>query len=148
MVVYARDFMTKEVATVDINASILEAAKLMTRKEVGSLVVVRGEKPMGLITDRDILVRAVVEGLKLDTATVEKIMSQPLLTVGPETPMLEVAKIMDEHSIRRVPVVEEGHVVGIVTSSDIGRASKILAPYLLPRIPEIYLTPRRRKLPA
>jgi len=148
MVVYAKDFMTKEVVTVEVATSVLEAAKIMTKREVGSLLVLRSGRPVGLITDRDIVVRAVVEGLKLDDVKVEKIMSQPLVTVNFETPMLEVAKIMEEHSIRRVPVVEGEQVIGIVTSSDLGRASKILAPYLLPRIPEIYLTPKGRKLPA
>lgn len=148
MVVYAKDFMTKEVVAVDVATNILEAAKIMTKREVGSLLVTRGGKPVGLITDRDIVVKAVVEGLRLDDVKVERIMSRPLVIVKPETPMLEVARIMDEHSIRRVPVIDGDQVIGIVTSSDLGRASKILAPYLLPRIPEIYLTPKGRKLPA
>jgi CBS domain-containing protein len=141
MVVNAKDFMTKEVATIDAGRSILEAAKTMTQRDVGSLVVTQGGKPVGLITDRDVVVRAVVKGLKLEEVDVRKIMSQPLVTVGPETPLLEVAKTMDEHSIRRV---EGDQVIGSVTSSDVGRASKILAPYLLPRIPEIYLLPKKR----
>jgi len=76
---------------------------------------------------------------------VASFMSKLLITANLDTPMIELAKLMDEKNIRRVPIVEEGRVVGIVTSTDMGKASKILAPYLLPRIPKIYLTPKKRE---
>lgn len=144
MVVYAKDFMTKEVVTIEATKSALDAAKLMSSREVGSLVVLRDGKPIGIVTDRDIVVRAVAKGAQLDKVTINEIMSEPLVTVKPDTPMIEIASLMDKQSIRRVPVLKGDEIVGIVTSSDMGRASKILAPYLLPRIPEIYLTPKKR----
>lgn len=147
MVVKVEDFMTKKVVTIESSKSILDAAKTMNEQHVGSVVVVQGEKPIGIITDRDIVVRAVVQGLDLETEKVDRIMSKPVATVAPETPMLDAVAAMDKHSIRRIPVVKHGKIVGIVTSSDVGRASKILAPYLLPRIPEIYLLPKRRESP-
>ena len=143
MVVYARDFMTKKVIKIEKSKNALAAAKLMAKAEVGSLVVVERGKPVGIITDRDILVQVVVKGLKPGRVRVDKFMSKPLVTVTPDTPMIEVAELMEKHSIRRVPVVARGRAVGIVTSTDMGKASKILAPYLLPRIPEIYLTPKK-----
>ncbi len=144
MVVVAKDFMTKEVVTIDPAKSVLDAAKLMADREVGSLVVIRSGKPAGIVTDRDIVVRALAKGSQVDKIGIADIMSKPLLSVGPETPMIDIAEMMDRNSVRRVPVVDEGEIVGIVTSSDMGRAAKVLAPYLLPRIPEIYLSPKKR----
>jgi len=142
MVVTAKDFMTKEVVIIDITKSALDAAKLLTSRDVGSLVVVRDGKAVGILTDRDIVVRAVSLGINVEKVKVGDIMSRPLVTVSPDTPMIEVARIMEQNSIRRVPVVENEEVVGIVTVSDMGRASKVLAPYLMSRIPEIYLGPK------
>jgi CBS domain-containing protein len=143
MVVCAKDFMTEKVVTIEATKSALDAAKLMTEREVGSLVVSEGEKPVGIVTDRDVVTKAVAKDLQLRGVKVREIMSKPLVTVKLDTPMIEIAKLMDDRGIRRVPVVRGGEVVGIVTSSDMGRASKILAPYLLPRISEIYLTPKK-----
>ncbi len=143
MVVYARDFMTKKVVKIDRSKNATVAAKLMAKAEVGSLIVAERGKPVGMITDRDIIIQVVAKGLKPGRVRVDKFMSKPLVTVAPATPMIEIAKLMEERSIRRVPVVARGKVVGIVTSTDMGKASKILAPYLLPRIPEIYLTPKK-----
>jgi CBS domain-containing protein len=145
MVVYAKDFMTKEVVKIETTKSALDATKLMAEREVGSLVVMDGNKPVGIITDRDVMIQVVAKGLEPSRVKVVEFMSKPLITVGLETPMIEIAKLMEEHGIRRVPVVERGEVVGIVTSTDMGKASKILAPYLFPRIPEIYLTPKKFK---
>jgi len=145
MVVYAKDFMTKKVVKIEKSKNALAAAKLMAKTGVGSLVIVERGKPVGIITDRDILVHVVVKGLKPGRVRVDKFMSKPLVTITPDTPMIEVAKLMEEHNIRRVPVVARGKVVGIVTSTDMGKAAKILAPYLLPRIPEIYLSPKSSK---
>jgi len=144
-VVNVEDFMTKRVVTIEGSKTILEAAKVLAEKNVGSLVVVEENKPVGIVTDRDVVTRAVVKGLDLKKEQIKTIMSKPLVTVRPETSMLEAIELMDKNSIRRIPVVKDNEIVGIITSSDVGRASKILAPYLLPRVPEIYLVPKRRE---
>ncbi|MEM2679575.1 MAG: CBS domain-containing protein [Candidatus Hadarchaeales archaeon] len=140
MPVTVEDFMTRKVVKIDASRTIAEAARLMAEEKVGSIIVFQEDRPVGIVTDRDIVVRAVARGLSMDEK-VEKIMSQPLITVESKTPIIEAIQLMDKHMIRRLPVVEEGKIVGILTSTDIGRASKILAPFLLPRIPEIYLIP-------
>jgi len=145
MVVSAKDFMTKEVVTIEATKTAADASKLMMKREVGSLLVVDAGKPVGLITDRDIVTRVLANDMNPAQIKVASFMSQPLIMANSDTPMIELAKLMDEKNIRRVPIVEEGRVVGIVTSTDMGKASKILAPYLLPRIPEIYLTPKKRE---
>jgi CBS domain-containing protein len=144
MPVTVEDFMTKKVVMIEASRTIAEAAKLLADENVGSLVVVSGGKPVGIITDRDIVVKAVAAGLPV-SERVERIMSSPLITVEPQTPIMEAIQLMEKHSIRRLPVVEHGKVVGILTSTDVGRASKILAPFLLPRIPEIYLVPLKKE---
>jgi CBS domain-containing protein len=144
MPVTVEDFMTKKVVMIEASGTIAEAAKLLADENVGSLVVVSGGKPVGIITDRDIVVKAVAAGLPV-SERVERIMSSPLITVEPQTPIMEAIQLMEKHSIRRLPVVEHGKVVGILTSTDVGRASKILAPFLLPRIPEIYLVPLKKE---
>jgi CBS domain-containing protein len=143
MVVSVEDFMTKKVVTIESSRTILEAARMLADRGVGSLVVVERGKPVGIVTDRDVLTRAVVKGLDLGKEPVSSIMSKPLITVRPETSILEAIELMDRHSVRRIPVVRGEKIVGIITSSDVGRASKILAPYLFPRVPEIYLMPKR-----
>ncbi|MEM1689104.1 MAG: CBS domain-containing protein [Candidatus Hadarchaeales archaeon] len=140
MPVTVEDFMTRKVVKIEASRTIAEAARLMAEEKVGSIIVFQEDRPVGIVTDRDIVVRAVARGLSMDEK-VEKIMSQPLITVESKTPIIEAIQLMDKHMIRRLPVVEEGKIVGILTSTDIGRASKILAPFLLPRIPEIYLIP-------
>ncbi len=144
MPVTVEDFMTKKVVTIEASRTIAEAAKLLADENVGSLIVVSGGKPVGIITDRDIVVKAVAAGLPV-SERVERIMSSPLITVEPQTPIMEAIQLMEKHSIRRLPVVEHGKVVGMLTSTDVGRASKILAPFLLPRIPEIYLVPLKKE---
>jgi len=144
MPVTVEDFMTKKVVTIETSKTIAEAAKLLADENVGSLVVTSGGKPVGIVTDRDIVVRAVAAGLPVNER-VERIMSSPLITVEPRTPIMEAIQLMEKHSIRRLPVVEGERIVGIFTSTDVGRASKILAPFLLPRIPEIYLVPLRKE---
>jgi len=144
MPVTVEDFMTKKVVMIEASRTIAEAAKLLADENVGSLVVVSGGKPVGIITDRDIVVKAVAAGLPV-SERVERIMSSPLITVEPQTPIMEAIQLMEKHSIRRLPVVEHGKVVGVLTSTDVGRASKILAPFLLPRIPEIYLVPLKKE---
>lgn len=143
MVVSVEDFMTKKVVTIESSKSVFEAARMLAERGVGSLVVVEQGKPVGIVTDRDVLTRAVVKGLDLKKVSVCEIMSKPLITVRPESSILEAIALMDKHSIRRIPVVRGEEIVGIITSSDVGRASKILAPYLFPRVPEIYLVPKR-----
>jgi CBS domain-containing protein len=141
--VCAEDFMTKEVATIAHDKTVLDAAKLMSELGVGSLVVTQDGRPAGIVTDRDLVTKVLAKGMDVGKVKVGEIMSKPLATVSRNTPMLDIARLLDERKIRRVPVVDGDKIVGIVTSSDMGRAAKILAPYLLPRIPEIYLVPKK-----
>ncbi len=136
--------MTKKVIFIESTRSILDAAKTLSEQQIGSIIVTKNGEPVGIVTDRDIVIRAVAEDLDIEKETVERIMSKPLISVKPDDPIFKVMKLMENHSIRRVPVMEDKKMVGIVTQSDVGRAA-VLAPSLGAGIPEIYLAKKNAK---
>lgn len=114
-----RDAMTTNVLTAGPNMTVARAAKLMAERGVGSIVVVKGKKPVGILTERDLLMKVLGPDLKPSRIKVGKIMSSPLTTVGPDTDITEAARLMAKNRIRRLPVVERGNLVGILSASDI-----------------------------
>ncbi|MCD6409886.1 MAG: CBS domain-containing protein [Candidatus Verstraetearchaeota archaeon] len=125
MVYKVGDFMTKDVLIVDPEATVFEAAKKMVEKDIGSLVV-RGEKgELGIITERDILRRVVAEEKDPRKVKVREIMSSPVITCTPETTIDEAAALMAMGRVRRLPVVDNDKVVGIITAYDVARARKV-----------------------
>lgn len=117
-----RDVMTENVRTVRPNSTITEVVRKMNKFEVGSVVVVDGEKPVGLITERDILRRVLEVTLAAEAMKAKEVMSSPLVTVGDEVTIEQAARIMADRRIKKLPVVKEGKLVGIVTSTDIVRS--------------------------
>ncbi len=125
MVYKVGDFMTKDVLIVDPEATVFEAAKKMVEKDIGSLVV-RGKKgELGIITERDILRRVVAEEKDPRKVKVREIMSSPVITCTPETTIDEAAALMAMGRVRRLPVVDNDKVVGIITAYDVARARKV-----------------------
>jgi CBS domain-containing protein len=115
-----RDVMTPNPKTVEPGTSIKDAAKLIKIEEVGALPVVEGGRLTGMITDRDIVIRAVAEN-KLD-ATVGEIASKDVVSIDPQQSLEEAARLMAEHQIRRLPVCEEdGRLVGILAQADVAQ---------------------------
>ena len=102
-----KDFMTKGVLTIDEDKSVLEAAELMSRKEVGDVVVLEGEIPRGIVTERDFVRKVVAKKRPLDTK-ISDVMSKPLITIGPDEDLVKAAEVMREHNIRKLPVVQTG----------------------------------------
>jgi CBS domain-containing protein len=115
-----KDFMTKGVLTVDEEKTIFEAAELMSQKEVGDVVVLKGEIPRGIVTERDFVRRVVAKKTSLD-AKISDVMSKPLITISPEASLKEAARKMVSRGIRRLPVVEQHKLVGIIVVSDFAR---------------------------
>ncbi|MEW6592393.1 MAG: CBS domain-containing protein [Candidatus Hadarchaeota archaeon] len=138
------EFMTRRVVSIDDGESIFGAARVLSENRLGSVIVTHGGRPVGILTDRDILTRAVAQKLKLEKESVAKIMSKPLVTVKPESSMFDVMKLMEKHSIRRIPVVKDGEILGIVTQSDVERAA-LLMPKLSSGVKEIYLIKNGKK---
>jgi CBS domain-containing protein len=119
-----RDTMTtnSRTATPDLPAS--EAARLMQSEDVGSLPVVDGERLVGVVTDRDIAVRVVAEGKDPTSTSVGEIHSKDLVTTSPNQDLDDALAEMARHQVRRVPVVDDGRLVGILAQADIAREAE------------------------
>jgi len=129
-VLLVRDVMTENVRTVRPNSTITEVVRKMNKFEVGSVVVVEGEKPVGIITERDILRRVLEVTLAPEAMKAKGIMSSPLVTVNDQLTVEEAARIMSDRHIKKLPVVKDGKLAGIVTSTDIVRSQPRLVELL------------------
>jgi CBS domain-containing protein len=115
-----RDFMSKNVITIDAQGTVLEAAKLMHQQDVGDLVVMEGVVAKGIVTERDLVRRVMAQKKPLDTK-VSAVMSDPLITIDEESPLRDAARKMVKYKIRRLPVTRNNVLVGIIATSDFAR---------------------------
>jgi CBS domain-containing protein len=118
MVQRVADVMTPAPTSVDATDTIEAAARAMASGDVGALIVESGSRIVGIITDRDIVVRGLAEGRGLD-ATVGEIASDQLVTVGPGDPVATAVEVMRDAAVRRVPVMDGDTAVGIVSIGDL-----------------------------
>jgi CBS domain-containing protein len=115
-----REFMTKDVVTIEAQKSVFEAAELMCQRDIGDLVVCNGEKPVGIVTERDFVRRVVAKKMPLN-CKVSEIMSTPLWVVYADNSLNEAARKMVDRKIRRLPVLEKNTLVGIITATDFAK---------------------------
>ena len=115
-----KDIMTKNVVSIGVDNSVLEAAEIMSSNQLGCLVIINRELPIGIVTERDIVRRVVAKKLPLDTK-ISAIMSQSLITVDADASLKEAARLMSSNKIRRLPVLKQNKLVGIVVASDFVR---------------------------
>jgi CBS domain-containing protein len=117
-----QDAMTTNPRSVETSTPVVEAAGLMKSEDVGSLPVLDGERLVGMVTDRDIVLRVVAEGKDAQSTTVGEIASTDLVTVDPQQQLDEALRLMAQHQVRRLPVVEEdGRLVGILAQADVAK---------------------------
>jgi CBS domain-containing protein len=114
-----RDAMTSDVVTVEPSTGIVEAAQRMIQQEKGPLPVVEGDRPVAIVTDRDIIARVVAEGRDPTSLTVDDIDTHELVTIGPEQDVDEARQLMGQHELDRILVVEGDRLVGIISEADI-----------------------------
>ena len=114
--------MTKPVIIVDKDDSVHEAAKTMSEKRIGCVVVTDKGKPVGIATERDILQRVVVKGLDVSKVRMKDIMSEPLITINGNMPIINAIRVMQKNNVRHLPIIEKGELVGMVTQRDLLRA--------------------------
>lgn len=114
-----RDVMSKDVKVVRPDSSVREVVAAMNRYNVGSMVVVQGDRPVGVISERDILRRVVEPCLSPETLTAGQVMTSPVYTISETASIDEVAALMEEKKIRKIPVVDKEKIVGIITFTDI-----------------------------
>jgi CBS domain-containing protein len=117
-----RDAMTEDPRSIGQSASVVEAARLMREGDIGSLPITDDEKLVGMITDRDITTRVVAEAADPKLTSVGDVYSQDLISVQPDEDLEAALRLMARHQVRRLPVVENGRLVGIVAQADIARS--------------------------
>ena len=118
-----RDVMTGNPTTCEPSATLVDAAKVMAREDIGPVPIVENGRLVGIVTDRDIIVRAVAEGRDVTSTTVKDVASKDLVTVTPDEDLDQALKLMGQRQVRRIPVVEGDQVVGIVSQADVARAA-------------------------
>lgn len=114
-----RDVMTPNPTAMPALAPVSDAARAMRDADIGAIVVLNQNQVCGIVTDRDIVVRAIAEGREPSKTSLGDICSQGLTTLSPSDSMEDARKLMGERAVRRIPVVEDGHPVGIVSLSDL-----------------------------
>jgi CBS domain-containing protein len=119
-----KEVMTRDVRACEPNATVADAAKLMAQEDVGPVPIVEDGRLVGIVTDRDIVVRVVAEGRDPNATTVKEIASTDLVTVSPGDDLDEALKLLAERQVRRLPVVEGDRLVGIVAQADVARLGK------------------------
>jgi len=130
---FLSEIMTTKVVTVDISERVEEALRLMVKFDVGSIIVVDKQKPVGIITERDIT-RAALRGDSLLRLPVRSLMSRPLQTTTPNMEIWRTFELMLKLGVRRLPVVDNDKLVGIVTEKDLTRW--VLRIFYEPNLPE------------
>jgi CBS domain-containing protein len=116
------DVMTSPPITVEPGASLHEVAEIMRDSDVGDVVVAEGDTLVGILTDRDIVVRSIAEGADPDRTTARSICSSNVATVPAQSSLRDAADVMRSDALRRLPVVEGERVVGVVTMGDLAQA--------------------------
>ncbi len=117
--VFVRDMMTKDVIVAEPGCTVLEAAKKMAAKRIGGLVVVEYGRPIGLVTERDILWKVTAKEKNPKKLSVREVMSSPVVTVSPLATLRAAARTMIDHNVRRLVVTHLDDVEGIVTARDV-----------------------------
>jgi len=114
-----RYVMVSEVVTVEPSASVVDAAQKMIQQEKGPLPVVEGDRLHAMVTDRDIIARVVAEGRDPNSVSVHDIATHELVTIGPEQDVEEARRLMAQHELDRILVVEGERLVGIISEADL-----------------------------
>jgi CBS domain-containing protein len=116
-----RDIMTKNIVTIEGNKTALEAAKLMSEKGISSLFVMKDTEPIGIVTERDFIKKVCAKEIPIGHVKVADIMSKILTTGDPEMPIEVAVQRMINHKVRRLPIIEAGKIVGIITVTDLAK---------------------------
>ncbi len=119
----ATDVMITNLKTVGAQTTVEAAATLMNKHDIGCLLVIKRGKPVGIVTERDMLKRVLLKSKDPKKTKVSKIMSKPLVVGEPQTDIRDAVRLMIEGKIKRLPIVEDGQVLGLVTLTDIARSS-------------------------
>jgi CBS domain-containing protein len=137
--IYVKDIMTSSVKTLGSDSSIAEAAREMAKWRIGSLIIMEGNRPVGIITEGDIS-RSVAKGSELGSS-LAPFVKKRLITVTPGERVEVAAKMMSESKIKKLPVMDDGRLVGIITQTDIVSSSFALVTSLKEMVQARYRPP-------
>ena len=118
-----KDVATRKLVSVDENDSIYDAVVLMTAENIGAIVITSLKKAVGILTERDLMKKVILEGLDSKNTKVGDVMSSPLITIRSEASIGEATQLMQLRKIRRLLVEDEGRIVGIITQRDLERGT-------------------------
>ncbi len=124
--VLVRDVMSKNIKTVRPDSKLREAVQKMVKFNIGSVIVMEGDRPKGIITERDAMKSLIEVDRDLNVIEAKDVMSGPLITIGEDADVESASRLMLRNNIKKLPVVNNGKLIGIITSSDIVRATGLL----------------------
>ena len=119
-----RDLMSSNPCAIEADKPVAYAAKMMKQEDVGLAPIVEGDRLVGTLTDRDIVLRVVAEGKDPQTVTAREVASTDLVTIDPQQDLDEALRLMASNQVRRLPVVEEGRLVGVLAQADVAEEAK------------------------
>ena len=117
-----RDAMRKDVVTISGKESLVKAAKVMTKKQIGCVIVVEKAKPVGIITEKDFVVKAISKGLDPRKLKARDIMTKDPVSAEPDMDLYEAVKLMKEHGVRRIPVIKDEILYGILGPKELAES--------------------------
>ncbi len=121
--ILVKTIMAKPVITIDLNKSVKKVAQAMSEKRVGAIVVVKKNKPVGILTDADIIKKVVALSKDPKKTKVKDIMATPLVFVSPDDNLIKAEEKMKKFRVKRLPVIKNGIAIGIISNTDIARAT-------------------------
>ncbi len=116
------DVMVKDIITIGADATVEGAVEIMNKYDIGCLIVVEGRKPIGIVTERDMLKRVLLQKRNPRKTKVDNIMSKPLIVSTPKTEIRNAVRVMNERRIKKLPVIENGNLLGLVSLTDVVRS--------------------------
>lgn len=126
MSIKVEEIMAEDVITIKDKGTVREAAELMNRHNIGCLIVLKGRKPVGIVTERDMLKRVILEVVDPVYTKVHEVMSKPLVAGKLGMSIEEASSLMREKKIKKLPILKKGHVVGLVTTTDFVRSPQVI----------------------
>jgi len=114
--------MVTNLITIDAEATVKKAAELMDKHDIGCLIVVSYGNPIGIVTERDMLQRILLQKRDIAKTRIGNIMSAPLIATSPQTDIRDAVQLMNERRIKKLPVIDEGELIGLVSLTDIMRS--------------------------
>ena len=136
---FVKDVMISDLAQLDASTTINEAAKMMDQRNIGCIIVTKDNSPIGIVTERDFVKRVAANETPL-SLSIDKVMSSPLIAIGPDETVWEAAQIMKTKNIHKLPVKQDNQIIGIVTTTDLVKICSVGSDSEMRRICDQILT--------